>query len=185
VKAGFHPPKRREAISCYRTVKCILHFENTAYPRTTVFRTGDANEMIGMGSILWKRGFASWRGESQFEKNERVLYVWVATTLLHGMAGFCFHQTIDRRVIGQLASKSATLPDDEKMTNIGYRSDWRQSDGIWEQGLPINETNPPTQFPSSVCVFIKRPSSNVWYGINITKGGPLHISCVQNWPNCV
>jgi hypothetical protein len=102
------------------------------------------------------------------QKNYRVLCVWVATTLLHGMAGYCLHQTMDCRVIGQLASKSATLPDDETMTNAGYRFDWWKSYGIWEQGLAINETDPPTLFPSSACVFSRRPSSNVWYGLDIT-----------------
>jgi len=146
VKAGLHPPKREFRVTELWSASSTS--KNNAYPRTTVFETSDTNEMIGIGSILWKERLRILKWWESIRKNDRVLCAWVATTLLHGMADYCFHQTMDRRVIGQLASKSATLPDDETMTNTEYRSDWRKSYGIWEQGLPINETDPPTHpFP--------------------------------------
>jgi hypothetical protein len=61
------------------------------------------------------------------------------------MTVFCFHQTIDGSVIGQLAFKSVTPPDDETMTNksglTARKAKRYGSDGIWGRGLPINETN--------------------------------------------
>jgi len=70
------------------------------------------------------------------------------------MADYCFHQTMDRRVIGQLASTSATLPDDETMTNTGGTglTDGKATAYGSKDCQSMKPTDPPTHPPTPLPV---------------------------------
>jgi hypothetical protein len=110
-----------------------------------------------MRSILWRQSFTSVTGDSQFGR-------WAESFMpqYQELTVFCFRQTMDPSVTGQLPAKSVTPPNDETMTNkSGVTA--RTATRCHHTAYGIRDWQ---SMGTTACVFAKRPGSNVWHGLN-------------------